>query len=84
MLCDFPEDGSSHPNPHDEKALTIYKEAYLALGGKEADLEKEMWQTRLTKAPLMTDFTAYDYEGKEVSYNTIKGKVTLLAFWFPT
>ena len=68
----------------DKDALALYKEAYLANGGNEAAFEGHVADMRGTIARTMPDFHAYDYDGNKVEYGSVKGKVTLLAFWFPT
>lgn len=68
----------------DKKAVELYKEAYLATGGIEADFAGHVEEMRSSIARTMPEFQAFDYEGNKVDYGTVKGKVTLLAFWFPT
>jgi tetratricopeptide (TPR) repeat protein len=68
----------------DEKAFEIYKKAYLAGGGDESALESNIAETRERLARRVPDFAVFDYEGNKVQYADLKGKVTLLAFWFPT
>jgi PBP1b-binding outer membrane lipoprotein LpoB len=68
----------------DEGAIELYKQAYLANGGNEANLKAAMEAHRLELAPTIPDFTAMDYAGNEVTFAGLKGKVTLLTAWFPT
>lgn len=67
-----------------ESAFDLYKEAYLAAGNKESELSAHLENQRKALGKTVPEFTVYDYEGKAVNYSDIKGKVTLLAFWFPT
>jgi tetratricopeptide (TPR) repeat protein len=68
----------------DEDALAIFKEAYLADGGSESRFDGYVEKLRLEVAKPVPSFAAYDYDGKKLEYGNLKGKVTLLAFWFPT
>jgi len=65
-------------------AEEVFREAYLAMGDDGDGYDRYLEHTREKAAKKVPEFTAYDYEGKEISYTNLKGRVTLLAFWFPT
>ncbi len=66
-------------------AATYLREAYVAKNGDEKGFDEFLWATRNELATVVDDFTLLDYQGNEVSLAEIStGKVTLLAFWFPT
>jgi len=64
-------------------ALEILEEAAVAAGDGD-DLAAYIGRTRPEIARTMPEFSAYDYDGNQVHYRDLKGKVTLLSFWFPT
>jgi hypothetical protein len=73
----FGQEGSS--------AEPYLREAYVAKNGNEEGYDEFLWATRNDLAKTVDDFTLLDYEGNEISMaKTSAGKVTLLAFWFPT
>jgi hypothetical protein len=73
----FSEDGS------DEEPFL--REAYAAKNGDDEGFDEFLWATRNELSKKADDFTLLDYDGNEVSMaETSAGKVTLLAFWFPT
>jgi hypothetical protein len=73
----FSEDGSA--------AEPYLRDAYVAKYGADEGFEEFLWSTRNRLAAPVDDFTLLDYDGNEVSMaETSAGKVTLLAFWFPT
>jgi len=59
-------------------------EAYVAKNGSEDGFDEFMWLTRNRIARVAEDFELLDYEGNPRSLAETNGKVTLLAFWFPT
>jgi hypothetical protein len=67
-----------------EEALGLFRKAYLATGHPEKGFDQFCADRRLEVAPRMPSFEARDYSGKEVTYKPGQGKVTFLAFWFPT
>jgi tetratricopeptide (TPR) repeat protein len=67
-----------------EEATALLKEAYAGKHGGEAGFEEFLWNKRLELARTVDDFTLPDYDGKEHKYSDLKGKVTILSFWFPT
>jgi tetratricopeptide (TPR) repeat protein len=72
----FGEEGSS--------AKPYLLEAYVAENGSEDGFDEFLWSTRNTLAKAADDFQLTDYEGNLRSLSETNGKVTLLAFWFPT
>ena len=73
----FGQNGSS--------ADAYLREAYTAKNGGDEGFDEFLWATRNQLAKTVDDFTLLDYSGNEVSMaETTAGKVTLLAFWFPT
>jgi len=73
----FGEDGSS--------AEPYLREAYAAKNGSEEGFDEFLWATRSELATQVDDFELANYEGQSVSLSDVgNGKVTLLAFWFPT
>lgn len=64
---------------------TYLREAYVAKNGDEEGYDEFMWSTRSQLAKTVDDFELLDYAGNPVSLSSVgNGKVTLLAFWFPT
>ena len=56
-----------------------------ANNGDEEGFDEFLWATRNELATTVGDFALLDYEGNEISMADVStGKVTLLAFWFPT
>jgi len=73
----FSEDGSA--------AKPYLREAYVAKNGDDQGFDEFLWATRNELARTVDDFTLLDFDGNELSMaETSAGKVTLLAFWFPT
>lgn len=69
----------------DHDAMTALEEAFVAFNGDDAKLEEFLWSERQRLARNVDDFTLTDYEGTEHDFSALSdGKVTLLAFWFPT
>ncbi|HUX06314.1 MAG TPA: hypothetical protein VMX35_03285 [Acidobacteriota bacterium] len=67
-----------------EEAEELLRKAYVGKNGSDAGFEEFLWTRRLEIAPTFTDFTLPDYEGAEHKFSDLKGKVTVLSFWFPT
>ncbi|MEE4271654.1 MAG: hypothetical protein V2I67_08270 [Thermoanaerobaculales bacterium] len=69
----------------DGDAMTALREAYVAVKGSEDGIDEWLWSERQRLATSIDDFTLADYEGTSHDFSTLSdGKVTLLAFWFPT
>lgn len=66
-----------------KSALEVLADAHRAAGLK-GSLREYIDHTKPSITRDMAPFSAYDYDRKKVSYDSLKGKVTLLAFWFPT
>jgi hypothetical protein len=61
------------------------REAYIAKNGDDTGFDEFLWATRKELATTVDDFELLDYEGNPISLSSKgTGKVTLLAFWFPT
>ncbi len=71
---------------NDGSGAEIYlREAYAAKNGDEEGFDEFLWATRSELATTVDDFSLLDYAGNEISMADVStGKVTLLAFWFPT
>ena len=71
---------------NDGSGAEIYlREAYAAKNGNEEGFDEFLWATRSELATTVDDFSLLDYAGNEISMADVStGKVTLLAFWFPT
>ena len=71
---------------NDGSGAEVYlREAYAAKNGDEEGFDEFLWATRSELATTVDDFSLLDYAGNEISMADVStGKVTLLAFWFPT
>lgn len=67
-----------------EADLEALKKAYAAKNGGSSGFEDFVWSSRMNLAKQVEGFTLKDYEGEEHSFDSLKGKVTILSFWFPT
>jgi tetratricopeptide (TPR) repeat protein len=67
-----------------DDAFDPLKQAYLATGGAESGYEEFVWDQRLRLAKTVDDFTLDDYDGQSRRFSELRGKVTMLTFWFPT
>ena len=78
--------GSESAFGDDGSGAEVYlREAYAAKNGDEEGFDEFLWATRNELATSVDDFRLLDYEGNEISMADMStGKVTLLAFWFPT
>jgi tetratricopeptide (TPR) repeat protein len=69
----------------DPEALQVCRQAYVAKYGTEEGFEAFLARERERLARPAPDFTLPDYAGKEHTFSALSaGRVTLLAFWFPT
>ena len=69
----------------DHDAMDALREAYAAKKGDEDGFDEWMWSQREALAKPVDGFSLADYEGATHDFSTLSdGKVTLLAFWFPT
>jgi tetratricopeptide (TPR) repeat protein len=67
-----------------EEALQLLRQAYVASRTSEAGFEDFFWEKRLEIAREVDDFTLPDYGGNLRTLSDLRGKVTILTFWFPT
>jgi hypothetical protein len=66
-------------------AMASLRDAYAAKNGDDEGFDEFLWATRNELATTVDDFSLLDYDGNEISLSEVSaGKVTLLAFWFPT
>jgi hypothetical protein len=69
----------------DEDAEAALREAFVAVKGSDDGFDEWAWSERKRLAKNVDDFTLADYEGTMHDFSALSdGKVTLLAFWFPT
>ena len=65
--------------------MASLEEAYVAVNGSSDGLDEWLWTERQRLARTIDDFTLTDYDGVSHDFSALSdGKVTLLAFWFPT
>lgn len=69
---------------YSDDALEAARKVYADLKGDNAGFKDYLWEVRCNTARTLEDFTLSDYEDAPRSFSELKGKVTLLAFWFPT
>lgn len=67
-----------------EAAEPHLRQAFAAKTGSEEGYDEFLWATRNRLARTAVDFELLDYEGTPHRLSDTAGKVTLLAFWFPT
>ena len=68
-----------------DQALPVFRQAWATVSGSEDGLDEQLWQARERLARPIDDFTLPDYSGRQRSLAELRrGKVLLLAFWFPT
>ena len=69
----------------DDDAMASLEEAYVAVNGSSDGIDEWLWTERQRLAKQVDEFTLTDYEGVNHDFSALSdGKVTLLAFWFPT
>lgn len=69
----------------DKDAMAALREAYVADKGSDEGFDEWMRSQRESLAKAVDGFSLADYEGTTHDFSTLAdGKVTLLAFWFPT
>ena len=64
--------------------LEALREAYAALNGGDDGFDEYVAETRRSIAVPADDFTLPDYDGGQLTLSSLRGRVVLLAFWFPT
>jgi tetratricopeptide (TPR) repeat protein len=68
-----------------DQAVPVFRQAWAAVNGSEEGLDEQLWQARQRLARTIDDFTLADYDGRQHSLSDLRrGKVLMLAFWFPT
>jgi len=68
-----------------DDAMAALREAYATVKGNDDGIDEWMWSQREALGKPIDAFTLADYEGNEHDFSALSdGKVTLLAFWFPT
>jgi len=68
-----------------DDAATALRDAYIAAKGNDDGFDEWMWSERTALAKTVDTFSLADYEGNAQDFSALAdGKVTLLAFWFPT
>jgi len=69
----------------DTDAMAALRESYAAVKGGDEGFDEWTWSQRESLAKTVDTFTLADYEGNTHDFADLAdGKVTLLAFWFPT
>jgi len=68
----------------DQAALADLRQAYAGRHGSEAEFDAYLWKERERRARKVDDFELPDYKGVKHALSAEEGKVTYLAFWFPT
>lgn len=68
----------------DTKALADLRQIWAGRNGSEEGFEAYLWSTRQRLARPVADFVLSDYEGAAFDLASTRGKVVMLAFWFPT
>lgn len=68
-----------------DQAMPVFRQAWAAVNGSEDGLDEHLWQTRQRLARAIDDVTLAGYDGTTRSLSDLRrGKVLMLAFWFPT
>lgn len=67
-----------------DTALADLRKAYAGQHGSETGFDEYLWKERESSSRKVDDFKLPDYEGTEHKLSSLEGKVTYLAFWFPT
>jgi tetratricopeptide (TPR) repeat protein len=69
----------------DDEAMAALRDAYVAVKGGDEGFDEWVWSERKGLARTVDTFTLADYQGTNHDFAALAdGKVTLLAFWFPT
>ena len=68
----------------DEDALVLYWRLYAEVHGGEAGFAEHARRQRERLARTLDDFTLPDYDGRRHDWCDIRGRATLLSFWYPT
>lgn len=68
----------------EEDALEALKEVFVKKNGGESNFDEFIKQQRLKFSRQIDNFSLAGYDGDRLELSSLKGKVILLAFWFPT
>jgi hypothetical protein len=68
----------------EEDAQAAMKDAFIKKNGSDANYDEFVKQQRLKFSKQIDDFSLADYDGNQLALSSLKGKVIVLAFWFPT
>ena len=69
----------------DEDAMEGLRTAHAGIGEGRREFADFLWSERQRLARPVDDFSLADYDGRMRDFSALSdGKVTLLAFWFPT
>lgn len=68
----------------DDEALAGLRRIWVERNGSEEGLEDHLRSTRQRLARPVADFALTDYQGATFDLASTRGKVVVLAFWFPT
>ncbi len=69
----------------DKDAIKVLETAFATTSGSRQGFAEFLWSKRQRLAKPIDDFALVDYEGQSHDFSALSdGKVTLLAFWFPT
>lgn len=69
---------------YSEDAMVAARQAYAAKNGSENGFDEYLWKVRQAHAKTIDNFTLPNYQDQKQSLSDLKGKVTLVTFWFPT
>jgi hypothetical protein len=68
----------------DEDAGGALKKAFIKKNGDESNYDEFIQQQRRKYSRQIDDFSLAGYDGSLLQLSSLKGKVIVLAFWFPT
>ncbi|MEM7186907.1 MAG: redoxin domain-containing protein [Bacteroidota bacterium] len=67
-----------------KEARSLYREAFIAAGGKQEGLGDAMEKHRKRIAPVVPNFVTPNLDGELETYYDINGKATLIVLWLPS
>jgi hypothetical protein len=67
-----------------EEAMAGLCRVYAARTGSEKGIDQYLWSRREAMARTIDDFALPTYDGSTFSMASLRNRVVLLAFWFPT
>jgi hypothetical protein len=68
----------------DEDAQQAMKKAYIMKNGGDSNYDEFIKQQRHKYSRPIDDFALAGYDGARLQLSSLKGKVIVLSFWFPT